>query len=289
MTRHPVFGLSLPEKGWVPALRYALRRDRVLKLAAGLPSAGAGRALEVGCGAGALLPDLAALGFTCDALESSDSAFDMATFANRDLPQVRIHRVPEPGWEQRFDLLLAFEVLEHIEDDAGTLAQWRGWLRPGGRMLMSVPARMARWSQSDVWAGHFRRYERQGLLDLIRRSGFEIEHHECYGFPVSNVTESVRGWVHGRDLRRTVRDGHPDLAANTARSGTQRGIESRLYPLQASWPGTQLFRAACWVQERVLDREMGTGYLVLAKRIDPILSPPGPLSRAAREGENRSG
>ncbi len=274
MKRHPVFGLSIPEKGWVPALRYALRRDRVLKLVAELPPASTGErlALEVGCGAGALLPDLAALGFTCDALESSDGAFDMAAFANRDLDQVRIHRAPEPGgpgWNGRFDLLLAFEVLEHIEDDAGTLAQWRGWLRPGGRMLMSVPARMARWSQSDVWAGHFRRYERQGLLDLIRRTGFEIEHHECYGFPVSNATESVRGWVHGRDLKRTARKdagGKPDLAANTARSGTQRGIESRLYPLQASWLGTQAFRAACWVQERFLDREMGTGYLVLARR-----------------------
>jgi SAM-dependent methyltransferase len=272
MERHPAYGLAVPEKGWVPALRYALRRDRVLKLAAGLPPGPdrrALRALEIGCGAGALLPDLAGLGFACDAMETSESAFELATYVNRDLPQVRIHRSPQPDWEGRFDLLLAFEVLEHIEDDAGTLAQWRSWIRPGGRMLLSVPARMARWSPSDVWAGHFRRYERQGLLDLFRSSGFEVEHHECYGFPVSNVTERVRAWVHGRDLRRTANRADHDkaaLAENTARSGTQRGIESRLYPLQASWPGTLAFRAACRVQERFLDREAGTGYLVLARR-----------------------
>lgn len=273
MERHPVYGLAVPEKGWVPALRYALRRDRVLQLAAGLPPAPdrrALRALEIGCGAGALLPDLAALGFACDAMETSESAFELATYVNRDLPQVQLHRSPQPDWKERFDLLLAFEVLEHIEDDAGTLAQWRSWIRPGGRMLLSVPARMARWSPSDVWAGHFRRYERQGLLDLLRRSGFEVEHHECYGFPVSNLTEWVRGWVHGRDLRRTANRADRDkeaLAANTARSGTQRGIESRLYPLQASALGAFAFRAACRVQERFLDREAGTGYLVLARRI----------------------
>ncbi len=276
MERHPVYGIAVPERGWVPALRYALRRNRVLRLAAGLPPGTDRRALEVGCGAGALLPDLAALGFACDALESSESALELAAYINRDLLQVRIHREPQPDWEGRFDLLLAFEVLEHIEDDEGTLARWRSWLKPGGRMLLSVPARRARWSPSDVWAGHFRRYERQGLLDLFRRQGFEVEHHECYGFPLSNLTEWVRGWVHGRDLRRTVRDGdggQPDLAANTARSGTQRGIESRLYPLQASWPGTQAFRAACWVQERFLDREAGTGYLVLARRTDGDATP----------------
>lgn len=272
MERHPVYGLAVPEKNWVPALRYALRRDRVLQLVADLPPGPAGsdrRALEVGCGAGALLPDLAALGFACDAMETSESAFELATYVNSDLPQVTIHRAPQPDWEGRFDLLLAFEVLEHIEDDAGTLAQWRSWIRPGGRMLLSVPARMARWSPSDVWAGHFRRYERQGLLDLIRRSGFEVEHHECYGFPVSNLTEWVRGRVHGRDLKRTANRADHDksaLAENTARSGTQRGIESRLYPLQSSAPGTLAFRAACWVQERFLDREAGTGYLVLARR-----------------------
>lgn len=266
MERHPVYGLAVPEKGWVPALRYSLRRDRVLQLAADLPP---GRALEVGCGAGALLPDLAALGFACEALETSESAFELATYVNRDLPQVRVHRAPRPDWEGRFDLLVSLEVLEHIEDDAGTLAQWRSWLRPGGRMLLSVPARMARWSPTDVWAGHFRRYERQGLLDLLARSGFEVEHHECYGFPLSNLTEWMHGRVHGRGVKRAAAGGTEDRAvrsANTARSGTQRGLELRFYPVQASRPGTLAFRAACWMQERFLGREAGTGYLVQARR-----------------------
>lgn len=268
MERHPVYGVSARELGWVPAPRYALRRDRILKLLAQLPHGVPRRALEVGCGAGALLADLHRLGFASEALESSEAAHAVASQLVRELPGVVVHRGAASDWRERFDLLLAFEVLEHIEDDRAALALWRSWVRPGGRLLLSVPARMARWSPSDVWAGHFRRYERAGLLALLRESGFAIEHHECYGFPVSNLTEWVRAWVHGRDLRRTIGDGAADLAANTARSGTQRGFENRLYPLQATALGVLAFRAACRVQELFLQREMGTGYLVLARRLE---------------------
>lgn len=258
--RHPVFGASAPEAGWVPAPRYALRRARVLDILSGLPQ---GRALEIGCGAGALLSDLARLGFSCTAVETSPEAFELARDLNRGNPGIEIFPAPQAGWDEAFDLVLAFEVLEHLEDDAGALREWRSRLRPSGRLLISVPAREARWTATDDWAGHLRRYERTDLLALLDRCGFEVEHHECYGFPLSNVTETIRGWVHARVLKRSA---PKDAAASTGRSGTDRGFESRLYPLQASWPGVKLFQACCWLQERVLDRELGTGYLVLARR-----------------------
>ncbi|HWN41712.1 MAG TPA: class I SAM-dependent methyltransferase [Thermoanaerobaculia bacterium] len=264
MERHPVYGLSAAERGWVPALRYALRRQRVLRLVTELPH---GRVLEVGCGAGALLADLAGLGFACEALETSETACELAVYLNQDRPDVRIHREPREDWAERFDMLLALEVLEHIEDDASALRLWRSWIRPDGRLLLSVPARKALWSASDVWVGHFRRYGRDGLLRLLANAGFVVEHDECYGYPLSNFTEWARRRLHGRSLRVASRAGRTvDLAVNTARSGTQRNIETRLYPLQASWPGVKLFQACCWLQDRFLERELGTGYLVMARR-----------------------
>ena len=255
--RHPVFGVSAPEAGWVPAPRYALRRARILDILSGLPR---GRVLEIGCGAGALLSDLARLGFSCAAIETAPEALALA----RDLnPGVEIVPAPRADWDEAFDLVLAFEVLEHLEDDAGALREWRSRLRPGGRLLISVPAREARWTATDDWAGHLRRYERKDLLALLDRCGFEVEHHECYGFPLSNVTETIRGWVHARVLKHSK---PKDAAASTERSGTDRGFESRLYPLQTTWPGVKFFQACCWLQERVLDREWGTGYLILARR-----------------------
>lgn len=260
MERHPLFGLSAPELGWVPAPRYALRRARLLSLARRL---GGGRLLEVGPGAGALLADLEALGFSCEALETSEEALRLAGAFN---PGLRIARSPAPDWPGAFDALVACEVLEHIEDDRAALAEWRGWLRPGGHLILSVPAHARRWSATDVWAGHFRRYEKEGLRKLFEDTGFEVVELECYGFPLSNWVEPLRAASHRRALARRSSQGMPEA---TAQSGVSRGLEARLWPLQASLPGRLLFRAAFGAQKLFRHRDLGTGYLVLARRTGP--------------------
>ncbi len=256
-----LFGLAAPELGWVPAPRYALRRARLLALAADLRR---GRLLEIGPGAGALLADLAGLGFTCDAVESSEDAFRLASTLNTG-PAVHLQHEPDPAWAETFDVLVACEVLEHIEDDRAALAQWRAWLQPGGHLILSVPAHARRWSATDVWAGHFRRYEKAGLRQLLETSGFAVEELECYGFPLSNLVEPFRAWSHARALRRRGED--DGKAAATAQSGVERGLEARLWPLQAGLPGRLLFRAAFRLQTLFRNQDLGTGYLVLARRI----------------------
>jgi len=261
MERHPLFGLAAPGLGWVPAPRYALRRARLLALAKQL---GGGRLLEIGPGSGALLADLAELGFSCEALETSEEAFRLASTLN---PQVRIAREPAAEWRGAFDALVACEVLEHIEDDRGALESWREWLRPGGHLLLSVPAHAHRWSATDVWAGHYRRYEKEGLRALFEEHGFTVADLECYGFPLSNLVEPLRAWSHRRALRR--RSEATGFEEATAQSGVERGLEARLWPLQASLPGRLLFRAAFRLQTWFRHRDMGTGYLVLARRTGP--------------------
>jgi SAM-dependent methyltransferase len=261
MERHPLFGLSAPELGWVPAPRYALRRARLLALAERLPR---GRLLEVGPGAGALLSDLAALGFACEALETSEDALRLARELN---PGARLARAPGPDWNGAFDVLVACEVLEHIADDRAALEEWRGWLRAGGHLILSVPAHARRWSATDVWAGHFRRYEKEDLRRLFEDAGFEVVELECYGFPLSNWIEPLRAGSHRRALSRRAAQGMQEA---TAQSGIERGLEARLWPLQASAPGRLLFRAAFGLQKAFRHRDLGTGYLVLARRTGRI-------------------
>ena len=261
----PLFGSAAPELGWVPAPRYSLRRARVLALVAALPR---GRLLEVGCGAGALLRDLAQLGFDCQALETSDAARSLAGLFNSDLHEVTIHAAPAPDWSESFDLLLTLEVLEHLVDDRRALGEWAAGLRPGGTILISVPARMARWGASDVRVGHQRRYERGALAQLLDEAGFAVLHLECYGFPLSNATEAVGAWVSRRRLAAEGRrpDGGPSATARTAASGIERRLETRLYSCWRSAPGRLAFRFFCWLQERFLAHDLGTGYLALARR-----------------------
>jgi SAM-dependent methyltransferase len=262
---HPLYGVAVPAKGWVPAPRYLLRRARILSLLDGQERE---RLLEVGCGAGALLFDLAERGFPCEALETSVAAFELAAELHRDSPLVTIHHREDAAWAEAFDYVLAFEVLEHIEDDSAALACWRSWLKPDGYLMLSVPAHPGMWNAHDVWAGHYRRYERSGLASLLEQAGFQVEKFECYGFPLANFIEPIRAFLRGRELKRKRRNQHDpqDKAAATEQSGVSRKVETALYPIYSGWFGTNAMRLFFFIQSLFLWSGLGTGYLVLARR-----------------------
>ncbi len=267
IVRHPLFGAAIPGSNWVPAPTYVLRRRRILNL---LSTHQPGRLLEVGSGAGAMLADLSRAGYRCDALETSPEARKLALLMNGDDDNVVIHGEVQAGWEGAFDTVLAMEVLEHIEDDEAALMQWGDWLRRGGRLILSVPAHPRLWNASDVWAGHFRRYTREGLGRVVESAGFRVEHIECYGFPLSNIIEPVRARLHARRLEderaNEARGCDNGQAHGSARSGTERNIETRLYPLQASWIGGLAMRFFFGLQHLFLRSDFGTGYIVVAAK-----------------------
>ena len=86
-----------------------------------------------------------------------------------------------PFRDASFDVVAAFDVVEHCEPEAQALAELARVLRPGGRLLLSVPAYQWAWSDHDVRAGHHRRYTRPRLLAAVRGAGFDVR--RCsYGF-----------------------------------------------------------------------------------------------------------
>jgi hypothetical protein len=93
---------------------------------------------------------------------------------------------------QLFSYVFAFEVLEHIQNDAGALINWRKWLDPGGRLIITVPAHMKSWTVSDEAVGHYRRYERDALCRLLEDCGYTVDVFWSYGFPLTAVTRRAR-------------------------------------------------------------------------------------------------
>lgn len=256
---HPHFGVVAAEKGWVPSPRYLLRRARILEHVREWPK---GRVLELGCGAGALIYELSNDGFKCTAVEHSPAAAALAIDINDGNARIRTEA---EEWDATFDYLLAFEVLEHIEDDRAALLRWRQWLRPGGLMLLSVPAHPERWNATDEWAGHVRRYEREQLREVLESAGMEVADLECYGFPLANLLERVRAAQCARQL--AERDGgHHDREARTAASGVERTTETRLFPVYAGPLGSRMIRLCCAAQKLFLHTDLGNGLLALARR-----------------------
>jgi SAM-dependent methyltransferase len=88
-----------------------------------------------------------------------------------------------PQFESRYDVIFLFDVLEHVEDDVGFLKTCLFYLKPGGRLIVNVPARMELFSKYDCMAGHVRRYTLRTLRQCAISSDLNIEAMTYWGLP----------------------------------------------------------------------------------------------------------
>lgn len=131
--------------------------------------------LEVGCGTGYVLQGIAAA-FPQARLVASEAETEGLRFAAERVPraeflQLDARRMP---FEQEFDAIGAFDVIEHIAEDEAVLAQMRRALKPGGHLLLTVPQHPFLWSEYDVRAHHVRRYTRAELRQKLERAGYRV-------------------------------------------------------------------------------------------------------------------
>lgn len=160
-----------------------------------------GRVLEVGCGTGTYTELLASWSEAVVAVDL-DAGFAEATrrrFADRRTIQVLegdARALPALGC---FDTIVMLDVLEHIEDDADTLARLRNLLAPEtGRIVLKVPSLSALYGTLDSAIGHYRRYSRKSLAEAAGRAGLQLA--DCRAF---NLAAVPGWWFNGRVLRRT--------------------------------------------------------------------------------------
>ena len=131
--------------------------------------------LDVGCGTGFVLQGLRsehpALRLVGGELFPQGLAVARHRVPDAELLQMDARRIP---FRDEFDVAGAFDVLEHVEDDAQVLSEMRAALRPGGGLLVTVPQHPRLWSIVDEYSRHVRRYTRAELLAKVRGAGFEV-------------------------------------------------------------------------------------------------------------------
>lgn len=167
------------------------RRRLVLQEIARHAGANPGRIIDIGCGTGGMLPHLRTFGDSVG-LDSADEA--QTACRRRGVPFVRGWGAQLPFHDGAFDVVTALDVIEHVPDDAGILGEMRRVLRPGGLLLLTVPAYQFLWSQHDVFNHHMRRYRRSGLQRLVEASDFEIVKLSYYNtllFPAAMLRKAT--------------------------------------------------------------------------------------------------
>lgn len=178
--------------------------------------------LEIGCGVGGILQRLQccrqvhSLDVEPDVLIAAEQRFrghlersfellDISTCSAID-----IGRLQDVG----FDTILAINVLEHIQDDVTALQRAEMILRPGGNLLLLVPAHPWLYGEYDRLDGHFRRYSKSSLKTSIGRTGFSIRKLKYF-----NLAGAMGWWLHYRVLKRKMH------------GQRQFGLMNRLIPL----------------------------------------------------------
>ena len=162
---------ELEESNWW----FVARRDMILRMLADTRLDKSASILEIGCSGGALIKDLYTRGYSdIHGIDISEKAIQLSK--KRGIRNTQVMDGVSPAFPDRsFDLIIASDVLEHLERDNVALANWYRLLKEGGRLIVFVPAFQSLWSDHDAINHHFRRYSRNGLKNKATATGFVVD------------------------------------------------------------------------------------------------------------------
>ena len=213
---------------------------------------GAASFMEIGCGNGFVLQGV---GRASPALRltGADGSAEGLAFAADRLPQAEFMQVDarDIPFAAEFDVVGAFDVIEHIEEDEVALGQLCNALKPGGLLMLTVPQHPSLWSKVDEKARHVRRYRSRELKEKVERSGLEPI------YTTSFVTALLPVMWLSRRLKRGERGAESDALE-----------ELRMNPALNTvfeW----CLRGELWLIRLGLSFPIGGSRLLLAKRADP--------------------
>ncbi|MBI5006864.1 MAG: class I SAM-dependent methyltransferase [Nitrosomonadales bacterium] len=160
-----------------PVHFWFVSRNQILRETLGNYFSAPAKVLEVGCGTGFVLSGVREAFPQAD-LSASDIYTEGLGYAAQRVPdaflfQMDAQHIP---FREEFDVIGAFDVLEHIEDDEAVLAQLFQACKIGGGVILTVPQHRWLWSRMDDFAHHKRRYTRDELIGKLEHAGFQIEY-----------------------------------------------------------------------------------------------------------------
>jgi SAM-dependent methyltransferase len=214
------------------------RRFDVFRRLAGRLIVSAREIAEIGCGHGLLQLQIE------EAYGREVTGFDLNEFAlNQNLSRLSticcydIHQ-KDPALQERYDLILLFDVLEHIADEDRFLAAVIFHLAPGGKLVMNVPAGQWAYSVYDGAAGHVRRYSSGSLREAAERNNLEVAGWSYWGLPLVPALMLRKFWLSGNHNKDKIISAGFD--SRTSVINQLLGLVSSCEPIPQTFLGTSL-------------------------------------------------
>lgn len=189
-----------------------------------------GRALDIGAAGGGNTRVLRDMGWKASPLEYGPEGAEVCH--ERGLPVMRADATMLPLADASLDIVTAFDVLEHLEDDDACVREVRRVLKPGGAFLVAVPCDPKLWSAHDDAVDHVRRYTRQTLTEVLERDGMQLVSMTSWNVLLRPVVKMRRKKTSGSDLD----DMHP-----VVNLGLKAIVAAERYLPVKSLPGVTLF------------------------------------------------
>lgn len=244
---------------WVPTPTFLYRNYRYRKLLK--PIKKDSYFLEVGPGNGDFVKYLIKQGFKGEAIDISQKSIEDLKKDLGDHTNVIIKKdsIFTYRTKKKYDLISAFEVLEHIKDDVGAIRRIYSLLNPGGKFLVSIPARMKEWTNIDVIKGHYRRYEREELYKKLKEAGFRKIHIVDYGFPLLTFLRRIS--KQGKHIVTYTQGGSKQVR------GMESGIQQEYYPILRPIVTFPLFTYPFFaVMDLFINSGLGFGFIATAEK-----------------------
>lgn len=190
--------------------------------------------IEVGCGAGNLSLQLCERGLNGVGLDFSDLAIESASKSLKsyiDSGQYRLLQadlMEMSSKEPIYDVGISLMVMEHVEADQEFIRNIAAFVKPGGHLILGVPGRKDKWSIEDETVGHFRRYDRQDLQQLLEHSGLQDIDIWSVAVPTANILYGIGNLLirHSAEMDKKVQD----MREQTSSSGVREIPFKTVFP-----------------------------------------------------------
>ena len=206
-----------------------------------------GTIFDIGGGNGYVSLGLEKAGFECVVVEPGKAG--AANAAKRGFPVIRAPFQDLQIGDGTIPSAGMFDVLEHIDDDAGAIANLYRVLAPGGRLYIAVPSHRLLWSDDDVKAGHFRRYTLRTLSRRLHQAGFALD-YGTYFFAILVAPIFLMRVLPARRRLKSGNEVKQDHRLPPGRLGAvfRRSFDRELAKIASD--GKQRFGASCLVVAR---------------------------------------